>query len=101
MLYELILINEIEQRAKIIFLSVYILLCCVTYNCTVLWEDLTYISLLIIFCIIEYVTDKTLNPWICIICLALLYPSKLTRQIQYIYMYKFSKTSDVILKVFF
>ncbi len=42
----------------------YIFLCCVTYNCTVHWADLTYISLLIIFCIIEYVANKTLNPWI-------------------------------------
>ncbi len=41
----------------------YFLLCCVTYNCTVHWADLTYISLLIIFCIIEFVTNKTLNPW--------------------------------------
>ncbi len=41
----------------------YILLCCVTYNCTVHWADLTYSSLLIIVCIIEYVTNKTLNPW--------------------------------------
>ncbi len=32
---------------------------------TVHWADLTYISLLIIFCIIEYVTNKSLNPWIC------------------------------------
>ncbi len=38
-----------------------ILLCCVTYNCTVHWADLTYISLLIIFCIIEFVTNKSLN----------------------------------------
>ncbi len=39
----------------------YILLCCVAYNCTVHGADLTYISGLIIFCIIEYVTNKTLN----------------------------------------
>ncbi len=41
---------------------------CVTYNCTVHWADLTYISLLIIFCRIEYVTNKTLNPpWLYLI----------------------------------
>ncbi len=42
----------------------YILLCYVTYNCTVHWADLIYVSLLIIFCIIEYLTNKTLNPCI-------------------------------------
>ncbi len=39
----------------------YILLCCVAYNCTVHGADLTYISLLVIFCIIVYVMNKTLN----------------------------------------
>ncbi len=33
----------------------------VTYNCTVHGADLTYVSLLDNFCIIEYVTNKTLN----------------------------------------
>ncbi len=41
----------------------YILLRCVLH-CLLSGPDLTYISLLIIFCIIEYVTNKTLNPWI-------------------------------------
>ncbi len=27
------------------------------------YNNNTYISLLIMFCIIEYVTNKTLNPW--------------------------------------
>ncbi len=43
----------------------FILLCCVTYFAlSIEWTDLTYISLLIIFCIIEYVMNKkplTLN----------------------------------------
>ncbi len=39
-----------------IFSCVYI-----SYNCTVHGADLTYISLLIIFCIIVYVTKKILN----------------------------------------
>ncbi len=34
---------------------------CIPNNCTVHWVDLTYISLLIIFCIIAYVLNKTLN----------------------------------------
>ncbi len=42
----------------------YILLCCVTYNSTVHWADLTCISLLIIFCIMEYVTNKHWISWI-------------------------------------
>ncbi len=41
-------------------LFMYILLCCVRYNCTVHRADLTYISLLIIFCIIEW----RIKPWI-------------------------------------
>ncbi len=32
---------------------------CVAYNCTVHGADLTYILLLVIFCIIMYVTNKT------------------------------------------
>ncbi len=39
---------------------------CVTYFALSIertWPDLTYISLLIIFCLIEYVTNKTLNPY--------------------------------------
>ncbi len=48
-----------------LFLSIFmfILLCCVTYlHCPLRGPDLTYISLLIIFCIIEYVMNKkTLN----------------------------------------
>ncbi len=31
--------------------------------CTVHWADLIHISLLNIICIIEYVTNKILNPW--------------------------------------
>ncbi len=45
----------------ILFIYVYSLVLCYIF-CTVHWADLTYISLLIIFCIIEYVTNKTLNP---------------------------------------
>ncbi len=44
-IYRVILLNFLP-------LFMYILLCCVTYNCTVHWADLTNISLLIIFCII-------------------------------------------------
>ncbi len=56
-----ILLFFIFYSSLLIFLPkfMYILLCCVTYNCTVHWADLTYISLLIIFCIMEYVTNKT------------------------------------------
>ncbi len=32
--------------------------------CPLSGPDLIYISLLIIFCIIKYMTNKTLNPWI-------------------------------------
>ncbi len=44
----------------------YLFLCifscvCVTYNCAVHGVDLTYISLLVIFCIIVYVTNKHLE----------------------------------------
>ncbi len=39
----------------------YILLCCVTYNCTVHGADRTYISLLVIFCIFVYVTNTNLE----------------------------------------
>ncbi len=49
------------------FLHTYIYvysLVCVTYNCIVHGADLNYISLLVIFCIIVYVTNKILNPWI-------------------------------------
>ncbi len=47
------------------FFSPYLYLClfscvCISYNCTVHGVDLTYISLLIIFCIIVYVTNT--NP---------------------------------------
>ncbi len=34
---------------------------CISYNCTVHGADLTYISLLIIFCIIVYVTNTNLE----------------------------------------
>ncbi len=34
---------------------------CVTYNCTVHGADLTYISMLLIFCIIMYVMNKILK----------------------------------------
>ncbi len=33
-------------------------------HCPLSGPDLIYISLLIMFCIIEYVTNKTLNPWV-------------------------------------
>ncbi len=40
----------------------YILVCvCIPYNCTVHGVDLTYISLLVIFCIIVYVMNKKLE----------------------------------------
>ncbi len=43
------------------YIYVYSLVLCYVF-CTVHWADLIYISLLIIFCIIEYVTNKqTLN----------------------------------------
>ncbi len=43
------------------YIYIYSLVLCYIF-CTVHWADLTYISLLIIFCIIEYVTNKqTLN----------------------------------------
>ncbi len=50
----------------LIFLPIFmfILLCCVTYSALSVkhtWPDLTYISLLIIFCIFEYVTNKNLD----------------------------------------
>ncbi len=44
----------------------YILLCCVTYFA--LSTERTWFALLIIFCIIEYVTNKTLYPWILYKC---------------------------------
>ncbi len=50
---------------KYFFAPLYTLVLC--YNilhCPLSGPDLTYISLLIIFCIIEYVTNKTLDPWI-------------------------------------
>ncbi len=50
-----------NQSSLFLPIFMYILLCCVIYNCTVHWADLTYISLLIIFGVIEYVTNKTLN----------------------------------------
>ncbi len=37
---------------------------CVTYNCTVHGADLTYISLLVIFCIIMYVTNTNLESYL-------------------------------------
>ncbi len=48
------------------FFSPYLYLCifscvCISYNCTVHGADLTYISLLIIFCIIVYVTNTNLE----------------------------------------
>ncbi len=39
------------------------MLCYNILHCPLSGPDLTYISLLIIYCIIEYVTNKTLNPW--------------------------------------
>ncbi len=43
---------------------IYILLCCVTYlHCPLSRPDPIYISLLIIFCIIEYVTWRIKKPW--------------------------------------
>ncbi len=38
---------------------------CIPYNCTVHGADLTYISLLVIFCIIVHVTNKTLESNSC------------------------------------
>ncbi len=54
---------------KTIYLLSYLYLCifssvCVTYDCIVHGADLTYISLLFIFCIIVYVTNKNLESWI-------------------------------------
>ncbi len=47
------------------YIYVYSLVLCYIF-CTVHWADLAYISLLIIFCIIEYVTNKnTLNLDLC------------------------------------
>ncbi len=43
------------------YMYVYSLCDCIPYNCTVHGADLTYISLLIIFCIIVYVIQDT-NP---------------------------------------
>ncbi len=40
---------------------IYYLVFCDTYNCTVHGADLTYISLLVIFHIIMYVTNKNLE----------------------------------------
>ncbi len=37
---------------------------CIPYNCTVHGADLTYISLLVIFCIIVYVTNTNFKSWI-------------------------------------
>ncbi len=51
-----------ETRKKKNYIYVYSLVLC--YNilqCPLSGPDLTYISLLIIFCIIEYVTNKTLD----------------------------------------
>ncbi len=36
---------------------------CISYNCTVHGAHLTYISLLVMFCIIVYVTNKNLEVW--------------------------------------
>ncbi len=49
-----------------ICMYVCILSCVVLHilHCPLNGPDLIYISLLIIFCIIEYVKNKTLNPWI-------------------------------------
>ncbi len=41
----------------------YILCVCITYNCTVHGADLTNISLLVILCIIVYVTNKNLESY--------------------------------------
>ncbi len=41
----------------------YIILCCIPHNCAVHGADLTYISLLVIFCIIVHVTNTILNLW--------------------------------------
>ncbi len=59
------LYNIIFISLFFIFLS-YLYLCifsCVTYNCTVHGADLTYISLLVISCIIVYVTNKSWIFW--------------------------------------
>ncbi len=45
------------------YLYLCIFSCVVTYNCTVHGADLTYISLLVIFCIIVHVTNTNLESW--------------------------------------
>ncbi len=46
-----------------IFMYILLLLCYNILHCPLSGPDLTYISLLIIFCIVQCVTNKTLNPW--------------------------------------
>ncbi len=53
LLYFLFLLNFFPYLYLCIFSWV-----CISYNCTVHGADLTYISLLVIFCIIVYVTNK-------------------------------------------
>ncbi len=53
----------------LLFFFSYLYLCifscvCIPYTCTVHGADLTYISLLVILCIIVYVTNKNLESWI-------------------------------------
>ncbi len=55
-----------RSRWKRLFFFSYLYLCiffcvCISYNCTVHGADLIYISLLIIFCTIVYVTNKNLE----------------------------------------
>ncbi len=61
--YYFLLLSLIFYFIFSIPIFMYILLCCVTYNCTLHGADLTYISLLVIFCIIVYVMNKNLEPW--------------------------------------
>ncbi len=60
--YYFLLLSLIFYFIFSIPIFMYILLCCVAYNCTVHGADLTYISLLVIFCIIVYVMNKNLEP---------------------------------------
>ncbi len=59
-----ILLFSIFDYSFFSYLYLCLLSCvCISYNCTVHGADLTYISLLIIFCIIVYVTNKYLEVW--------------------------------------
>ncbi len=53
--------REFKNINVFFFTFMYILCVCIPYNCTVHGADLTNISLLVIHCIIVYVTNKILN----------------------------------------